>query len=196
MRVYHRPAAGRPIRVLWTLEEIGVEYELVTITAEEAAGEAHRARHPLGRVPVLEDDDGTLFESTALILQLADRHPEAALVPAVGTHDRGLIYQWSFFAMTEIEPAAVQSRRAREISAEIADGAAERARAAIAVIAAALDGHEFLVADRFSVADIVASEVVAVAGRVGAYEPAGRLAEYLAAMKQRPARERAAARIA
>jgi glutathione S-transferase len=196
MRVYNRSGAGRPIRVLWMLEELGVEYELVTMTSEEAAGEEHRSRHPLGRVPVLEDDEGTIFESTAVILQLADRHPDAGLVPAVGTRDRGLVYQWLFFAMTEVEPSAVQNRRTREISPEIADAAVERARAAIAVLAEALDGREFLVGDRFTVADIVASEVVAAAGRMGAYEPSGRLAQYLAAMQRRPARERAGARFA
>jgi len=64
------------------------------------------------------------------------------------------------------------------------------------LLAEALDGREFLVGDRFTVADIVASEVVAAAGRMGAYEPSGRLAEYLAAMQRRPARERAGARFA
>src|SRR5579872_4029624 len=115
MRIFHRPGAGRPIRVIWTLEEVGAPYELVIMSAEEVAGE-HRSRHPLGRVPVLEDDEGTVFESTGLCLHVADLHPGAGLVPAVGTHDRALVYQWAFFAMTEIEPAAVESRRTREQS--------------------------------------------------------------------------------
>ena len=52
------------------------------------------------------------------------------------------------------------------------------------------------VADRFTVADIVASEVVRVAARVRAYEPSGRIAEYLSVMEARPARQRAAAKLA
>jgi hypothetical protein len=48
MRVYHRRGAGRPIRIAWTLEEIGAPYDLVTMTSEEAAVEGHQARHPLG----------------------------------------------------------------------------------------------------------------------------------------------------
>ena len=53
LRVYHRAGAGRPIRVVWALEEAGADYELVTLTAEEGRSAEHRARHPLGRVPVL-----------------------------------------------------------------------------------------------------------------------------------------------
>jgi len=195
MRIFHRPGAGRPIRVIWTLEEVGAPYELVIMSAEEVAGE-HRSRHPLGRVPVLEDDEGTVFESTGLCLHVAELHPGAGLVPAVGTHDRALVYQWAFFAMTEIEPAAVESRRTREQSPAIADAAAERARAAVAVIGQALAGSEYLVADRFSVADITASEVIRLCARVGALEPAGRIADYLSATQARPARQRAAARFA
>jgi hypothetical protein len=66
LRVYHRVGAGRPIRVVWALEEVGADYELVMITPEEGRSQEHLARHPLGRVPVLEDEHGPMFESTAL----------------------------------------------------------------------------------------------------------------------------------
>ena len=73
------------MRVIWTLEEVGAPYELTVMTREEGRGEAHRHRHPLGRVPVLEDDEGFLFESAAVCLHLGDVHPEAGLVPPLGT---------------------------------------------------------------------------------------------------------------
>jgi glutathione S-transferase len=95
MRVFHREQAGRPLRIIWTLEEVGEPYELTVMSREEGRGEKHRSRHPLGRVPVLEDDEGFLFESAALCLHLGDMHPEAGLVPALGTHDRALVYQWA-----------------------------------------------------------------------------------------------------
>jgi glutathione S-transferase len=195
MRIYHRPGAGRPIRVIWTLEELGVPYELVVMSPEEVAGE-HLLRHPLGRVPVLEDEGGTVFESSAVCLHLADLRPEGGLIPAVGTHERALVYQWAFFAMTEIEAPAIESRRTREKSAEVADAAAERVRAAVAVIGDALDGRACLVADRFTVADVIASEVVRIAVRVGAVQASGPIAGYLSAMEARPARQRAAAQFA
>ena len=72
MRLYHREHAGRPIRVAWMLEELGEPYEVTVMTREESKGEEHRARHPLGRVPVLEDDEGFVFESAAICLHLAD----------------------------------------------------------------------------------------------------------------------------
>src|SRR5947208_14123374 len=108
MRVYHRPGAGRPVRALWALEEAGIPYELELVSKEGESGERHRARHPLGRVPVLEDDDaGMLFESSAICLHVAERAPEAELIPPAGTFGRALTYQSIFFVMTEIEPPAI-----------------------------------------------------------------------------------------
>jgi glutathione S-transferase len=75
LRVYHRAGAGRPIRVVWAPEEVGADCELVTITAEEARDTKHRTRHPLGRVPVLEDERGPMFESTALVFHMAELYP-------------------------------------------------------------------------------------------------------------------------
>jgi glutathione S-transferase len=78
MRVFHREHAGRPVRVVWTLEELGQPYELTVLTGDGGRSEEHRARHPLGRVPVLEDDEGFVFESAAICLHLADMHPGRA----------------------------------------------------------------------------------------------------------------------
>src|SRR6478672_1886364 len=110
MRVYHREHAGRPLRILWTLEEIGEPYDVVLMTREESKGDEHRARHPLGRVPVLEDEQGWLvFESAAICLHLADLHPDAGLAPAPGTPERALLYQWTIFAPAELEPPLIES---------------------------------------------------------------------------------------
>jgi glutathione S-transferase len=92
LRLHHREKAGRPARVRWALEEAGADYEFAVMTQEEGKGEAHKERHPLGRVPVLETDDGYLFESAALCLQVADLYPEANLIPPLGTYERGIVY--------------------------------------------------------------------------------------------------------
>src|SRR5260370_38100064 len=76
---------------------------------QESKGEQHRARHPLGRVPVLEDEDGFVFESAAICLHLADLHPDAGLAPAPGTHERALHYQWTIFAPAELEPPLIEA---------------------------------------------------------------------------------------
>src|SRR4051794_20614187 len=118
LRVYHRAGAGRPIRVVWALEEVGADYELVTMSAEEARSAEHRARHPLGRVPVLEGEQGPLFESTALVFHVAELSPEPGLLPPPATHERALVQAWSIFAMTELEAPAIESHRQREANPE------------------------------------------------------------------------------
>ena len=109
LHVFHREHAGRPRRVLWMLEEIGEPYELTIMNWEQGSGEEHRARHPLGRVPVVHFDDGYVFESTAICLQLADLYPDAHLIGALGTHARALAYQWSIFAPAELEPPLIEA---------------------------------------------------------------------------------------
>jgi glutathione S-transferase len=118
MRLYHMPRS-RSTRVLWTLEEIGVPYELTVVTGDERKSPEHMARHPLGRVPVFErDDGGMMFESAAICLHLADSYPEAGLAPPLRTPERALLYQWCFFAMTELEPPVIQWSRARHAGVE------------------------------------------------------------------------------
>jgi len=75
LRLYYMPRT-RSSRVLWLLSEIDAPCELVKLAPEQRQSVEHLARHPLGRVPALELDDGTVvFESAAICLQLADLHP-------------------------------------------------------------------------------------------------------------------------
>jgi len=112
-RLYQREGAGRPPRVRWAFEEAGAPYEYVVMDSEVGRGEEHARRHPLGRVPVLESDDGLLFESAALCLHVADLNPGAGLIPPVGTHERAQVYQWTLFAMTELEQSMQRAATAR-----------------------------------------------------------------------------------
>ena len=181
----------------WALEEAAGPYEVVRLTLEETHGEEHRRRHPLERVPVLEDDEGLLFESTGLCLHVADLHPQAGLIATIGTHQRALAYQWSLFAMTELEPAIIEAYRQRELDPERAQAALERFRLAAAAVEAALEGHDYLIDDRFSVADIVVASVLTIAKRFE--DPAllpPKITAYLGRLEQRPARRRAYAALA
>jgi glutathione S-transferase len=192
VRLYHRDDAGRPIRVVWTLEEVGASYQLERLSPAQGAGVEHRARHPLGRVPVLETDHATLFESSALCLHIAELYPAAGLIPASATTERALVYQWLFFAMTELEPRMIETYRLRPAAPALADAAAERCAAALDAVEQALDGREYLLGESFSVADIVAGEVVRVVGALGAAEPGPNAEAYVARLRRRPARRRAA----
>ncbi len=102
VRLYYMPRT-RSSRTVWMLEEIGAPYQLTEIAGVERRSDAHLARHPLGRVPALELEDGTvMFESAAICLQLADLHPDAGLSAPLGSSQRALIYQWVLFSMTEL----------------------------------------------------------------------------------------------
>jgi glutathione S-transferase len=189
MRVFHREHAGRPIRAAWALEEVGVPYELVMVARGD---EEHRGRHPLGRVPALEDDQGVIFESAAICLHVADLHPESGLIAEPGTHDRALIYQWSVFAPAELEPylieAAVHAQRDPERSAS----ARKRFDAGAAAVSDALEEHEYLVAGRFSVADIMVGSALGWVARAGLADTLSEnIRAYIARLTQRPAYERA-----
>ena len=196
LRVYHRVGAGRPIRVVWALEEVGADYELVTVSAEEGRSAEHRARHPLGRVPVLEDEQGPMFESTALVFHVAELYPDAGLMPPPATHDRAVVQGWGIFAMTELEAPAIESYRQRETNPEASAKAAARCEDAVAALGGALSGTPpYLVGSRFTVADIVAGGVLGVAVRVGAIEQSPATAAYLESLVARPAWQRASSKL-
>jgi glutathione S-transferase len=195
MRIFHREHAGRPLRAAWVLEEIGEPYEVVMITREEGRGEEHRARHPLGHVPVLQDDDGYLFESAAICLHLADLHPEAELAPAPGTHERALLYQWTVFAPAELEPPLIQAAFRGNKDPEGAASARRRFDAAAGAVSNALGNEDYLVGGRFTVADILVGSALAFTERAGfADELPANLKEYLARLAARPAYQRAVQR--
>jgi len=193
MRLFHVPNSSSQ-RVVWMLEELGEPYELVILgdRASRLADREHTARHPMGRVPVLEDDSGALFESGAICLYLVDKYPQAGLLPPAGTHDRGLAYQWSFFAYTELQARALQIRLAG--SPEAAEAPTKALHEAVDAIDRALQGKDFLVGDRFSVADLLVGTALSAARRLGAVELPTQASRYLDALESRPAKQRADAR--
>lgn len=159
---------------------------------EEGSGEEHRTRHPLGRVPVLEDDDGYVFESTAICLHLADLYPQAELLPPPGTHERALAYQWSCFAPAELEPPLIEAAIFRESDPDRAAKARGRFVAAARALTDALADSEYLVGGRFGVADILAVTALSIPERAGFPEDVSQdLKTYVARLKERPAYQRA-----
>jgi glutathione S-transferase len=191
-RLYYMPRT-RSSRVLWLLAEIGAPYELVKMAPKDRSSAEHLARHPLGRVPALELDDGTvMFESAAICLQLADLHPDSGLIEPLQSAERALIYQWVLFAMTEIE--APLYRWIRDTAENSSDASArERFAAAAAAIETALSGRDWLVADHFSVADVVCASVLGSAHSRGLLGEWPGLQAYVERGEARPAFIEAAA---
>ena len=191
-RLYHREGAGRPRRVRWAFEEAGAPYEWIVMDDATGHGEEHARRHPLGRVPVLQSDDGLLYESAALCLQVADLNPAAGLIPPLGTYERGRIYQWSFFAMTELEPAmirAVQTRRRDDADATAA--AEARLVEAFAALGEALDGSEYVTGSQFTIADVIVGGVGLSARQYDVLPGMPDVHGYLGRLDARPAKRRA-----
>jgi glutathione S-transferase len=199
MRLYYVPRT-RSLRPRWVLEELGVPYELVRL--DPAKGETrtaeHLARHPLGHVPVLDDGGVLLFESAAICLHLADRFPDGGLAPPPGTPERGRLYQWAFFAMTEIEPALVALEAEHRKPAGGADeGAVEAARARFGSAAGALEralaGRTWLVGSSFSVADVVCGATLLWARGMKLVAGLPAVEAYVGRLRDRPALRRALA---
>jgi glutathione S-transferase len=191
-RLYYMPRT-RSSRVLWLLEEIGAPYDLSEIRSAERRSDEHLARHPLGRVPALQVGDGTtIFESGAICLQLADLNPDAGLIGPVGSTERGLVYQWVLFAVTELE--APLFRWIRELGEGVSDSPAhDRFTAAAVAMQSVLADHDWLVQDRFSVADVMCASVLQGANARELLRPWPELESYVQRGEARPAYARAAA---
>ena len=174
------------------LEEIGEPYELTIMSWEQGSGEEHRARHPLGRVPVVQFDDGYVFESAAICLHLADLHPDAGLIGAVGTHARALAYQWTIFAPAELEPPLIEAAIFREADPQRAEKARARFLKAVDAVGHALDGGDYLVHGQFGVADVLVGTTLSFAKRAKFPEPLSpTLEDFLTRLFERPAYQRA-----
>src|ERR1700691_1886653 len=103
MRLYGT-AMSRANRCLWALEEIGQPYEHIpTNFGEETRRPDYLKINPNGRVPALEDGGEILWESIAINLYLADKYGKEPFWPS-NPQMRGKCYQWSFWAVNEIEP--------------------------------------------------------------------------------------------
>ena len=191
-RLYYMPRT-RSSRVLWLLEEIGAPYELTEIRGAERRSDEHLRRHPLGRVPALELGDGTtMFESAAICLQLADLNPDAGLIGPVGSPERGLVYQWVLFAVSELEGPLF--RWIRDLGEGVIDSPAhDRFTDAAGTMQSALVARDWLVDDRFSVADVMCASVLQGANARELLQPWPGIEAYLQRAEARPAYARAAA---
>jgi glutathione S-transferase len=159
---------------------------------EEGFGPDHAGRHPLGRVPVLETDDGLLFESAALCLHIADSNPAANLIAPLGSRERAQTYQWVFFTMTELEQAMVRLGAARRKDDSEAVASAQKRMAKVAAaLDEALGGNEFIVANRFTIADVVLGGVLESARKYDLFPDSPALLAYLERLDERPAKQRA-----
>ena len=170
----HFAPNSRAGRIVWLLEELGLPYELnkMAFHPKDLKSDAHRARHPLGRVPVLEDGDVTIWESGAIVEYVLERHKNGGLKPAVEDKSWPMYQQWFHYCegmvMPPINTIVVHTMLLPEDRRDkVVLGQAQRLLSrALAPIDEALTGKDYLIGD-FSGADIMLGHACFMSNRVG-----------------------------
>ncbi|WP_439816405.1 glutathione S-transferase family protein [Zavarzinia sp. CC-PAN008] len=165
MLVIHGCPESRADRTRWLALELGIPFRHVPTRYDtgETRTPAFLALNPNGHVPVIEEDGLVLWESLAINLYLARRHP--GLWPD-SVQGEGLLFQWSLWAMTELEPAIAatceplgwspyEARRPEEAAA-----ARVRLAGPMAILDGQLARQPFVAGPSFGVADIGLAEMV------------------------------------
>lgn len=92
---------ARDMRVRWALEETGQPYEVRLVSFKAMKEAAHLGLHPFGQIPTYEEGDLALFETGAIVLHIAERHP--GLLPGE-PNGRARAIAWMFAALNTVEP--------------------------------------------------------------------------------------------
>ena len=105
IKLYLTPGT-RAGRVAWLLEELKLDYELEVLpfTKEGLKSPEHRSRHALGRVPVIEDGDISIFESGAIIQYIVDKYSNGDLKPDINSSDYPYYLQWFHYCEGMVMP--------------------------------------------------------------------------------------------
>ena len=214
MITVHHLNNSRSQRILWLLEELGLEYEVKRYQRDPQtmlAPPELRAVHPLGKSPLITDGDLTLAESGAIVEYLADRHGAGRLAPAPNSPERVRYLYWLHFAEGTAQPPLLLKLLFDRIKSKapffvrpVARAIADKALGTFVLpnIARNLDFMESELAKRewfagaqFSAADIQMSfPLEASRARGGLGEKHPRLMGFLEKIHSRPAYQRAVER--
>jgi len=195
----HFAPNSRAGRIVWLLEELGLEYEVnrMDFHPKDLKSEEHRERHPLGRVPVLDDGDVSIFESGAIVEYVMARHGDGGLKPAVDAPEFPEYLQWFHYCegmvMPPMNTVVVHTmllppdRRDATVLAQ----AKKLLGRAIAPVNEALEGRDYLIGD-FSAADIMLGHSLFMSNRFGEVsDEMANIKSYLGRVEARPAFQKA-----
>lgn len=158
--LYHC-ADARSLRPLWCLEEMGLDYELINLPfPPRVFAKEYKEVNPLGTIPFLIDGDTRMSESSGICHYLTQRYGPTDLALDIADPEYGSFLNWLYFSdatltfpqtlvlrYTMLEP---KERRLPQAAEDYANWFSGRLR----YVEAALDGKDFLVANRFTIADI------------------------------------------
>jgi len=174
MKLYHVPGS-RSARVLWLLLELDLPHEVERLSMADGSlrSPEYRAIHPLGRVPALEDEGTTFYESGAIVQYLLERYGQGRLEPPVGSPDRARYLQWFHWGEATLLPPIVTMNAHRfalpekDRSEKAIDVAQRQLARILGVLERALEGRSYLVGDHFTAADLMVGYGVTLAKLVG-----------------------------
>ena len=199
MKIYHA-ARTRSIRVVWMLEEMGLDYE-VTKTSLPPTDPDFLAANPTATLPLFIDGETQLTESIAILQYLAARHGPTAL--SVKPEEPGFADYLQFLEVGEASLATPLTAAVRTRFMAPADQKAnwtvENCKAVyldrLQLVCRQLASHGFMAADRFTAADISVGYAIGFGeglGLAGGYDPA--LVDYWCRLQARPAYQGALAK--
>lgn len=212
MVIVHHLNNSRSQRVLWLLEELGIEYEVKRYERDARtmlAPPALRNVHPLGKSPVITDGEVTVAESGAIIEYLVGRYGHGRLAPAQGTPEHLRYTYFLHYAEGSAMPPLllklvfdrIESGPLPFFVKPVARAIARRAKSSfvqpqidqhLAFLDAELAGREWFAGAEFSAADVQMSfPLEAAAARAGLDTRYPRLAAFLGRIHDRPAYRRA-----
>jgi glutathione S-transferase len=212
MITVHHLENSRSQRLLWLLEELGLDYRIELYKRDPKtllAPPTLRAVHPLGKSPVLVDDAGTFAESGAIIEYMLQRYDTSGrLAAAIGTPDRQRLTYWLHYAEGSAMPPLLMSlvfsrlKQApmpffvRPIARAIADKAISgfvgpQLKTHFDFMESELADRPWFAGSTFSAADIQMSFPVEAAAARGALGDRPKLKAWLETIQQRPAYQRA-----
>jgi glutathione S-transferase len=180
---------ARDTRVRWALEEVGQPYEVRLVSFQAMKQPAHLAIHPFGQIPTYEEGDLALFETGAIVLHIAQTHPDRLRADARAV-------AWMFAAVNTLEPPILELTMARLFEkdkpwhAERLPMLEERVRTRLRQLAAHLRSGDWL-DGAFSAGDLMMVHVLLRLRSSGLLDEVPALAAYVARGEARPAYQRA-----
>ncbi|WCE32396.1 glutathione S-transferase family protein [Vibrio sp. SCSIO 43137] len=193
MITLHHLNKSRSKRIIWLLEELGLEYNIQPYQRDAVtflAPPELKAVHPLGKSPVLEDNGLVIAESGAITEYLIDKFSDGKLAPEKGTTAYVEYLQWMHFAESSgILPPLLKIFVLKDgcdtnFLGDYAD--AELAKV-MSYLNSSLEGKRYLIEERLTGADIMISFIVEALKNLGEIEKYPNIQGYAAQLATHPA---------
>ncbi|POF55596.1 glutathione S-transferase, partial [Vibrio vulnificus] len=184
MITLHHLNKSRSKRIIWLLEELGVDYQVVAYQRDSVtflAPPELKAIHPLGKSPVIEADGKVIAESGAITEYLIAKHAPLRLAPAPESAEYVEYLQWLHFAESSgilpllLKVFLTKDGTQTQFLAQYADAEINKV---VGYLDQSLQGKNYLVGETLSGADIMNSFIVEIVQQFGLLEQYPNLARY------------------